>query len=79
MYLLSLLLKYISCMELILFDKIMHDSSVTHVIMPFKYISTSDSVVICSKIYTFIFRQYFRYTEVLIYRKKVLLIPPNPR
>ena len=47
--------------------------------MSFKY--TSISVVICSKINTFIFRLYFRYTEVLIlkvYHKKVLLIPPNP-
>ena len=47
-----------------------------------KHISTS--VAVCSKIVYLrnsAFSQYFSHTEVLnikVYRKKVLLIPPNP-
>ena len=53
--------------------------------MSFKHISTS--VVVCSKIIylhlvnILVMPRYFSHTEVLIikvYRKKVLLIPPNP-
>ena len=51
-----------------------------HYVIKIIYISTS--VFICSKIIrTFIFSQYFRYTEELIlkvYHKKVLLLPSNP-